>query len=108
MQRLGVATAVLATATGTEAMHSVKGGLAPTDALIVIGAVDKLAVDALNLIFGSDRSGAGIRARRSTRRTTLAFSARSGVRLMNKIFPLERTAGAHGRMITSGARFASC
>lgn len=108
MQRLGDATAILATATSAEAMHSVQGGLAPTGALIVIGAVDKLAVDALNLIFGSDRSGAGIRARRSTRSTTLAFSARSGVRSMNKIFPLERAAGAHERMITGDARFASC
>ncbi len=105
LQKLGGAKAILATATSAEAMNSVQGGLAATGALIVIGAVDRLAVDALNLIFGS-RSIRGWYAGTSINsQDTLAFSALSGVRSMNEIFPLERAAEAYERMISGGARF---
>ncbi|MGA8551430.1 MAG: alcohol dehydrogenase [Stellaceae bacterium] len=105
LQKLGGAKAILATATSAEAMNSVQGGLAATGALIVIGAVDRLAVDALNLIFGS-RSIRGWYAGTSIdSQDTLAFSALSGVRSMNEIFPLERAAEAYERMISGGARF---
>ena len=36
---------------------------------------------------------------------TLAFSARTGVRSMNEIFPLERVAEAYDRMMSGKARF---
>jgi D-arabinose 1-dehydrogenase-like Zn-dependent alcohol dehydrogenase len=36
---------------------------------------------------------------------TLAFSARSGVRPMNEIFPLERASEAYDRMMSGKARF---
>lgn len=105
LQKLGGAKAILATATSAEAMNSVQGGLAATGTLIVIGAVDRLAVDALNLIFGS-RSIRGWYAGTSIdSQDTLAFSALSGVRSMNEIFPLERAAEAYERMISGGARF---
>ena len=46
-----------------------------------------------------------MREPRSTRRTTLAFAAASGVRSMNEIFPLERAAEAYQHMESGGARF---
>ena len=105
LQKLGGAKAILATATSAEAMNSVQGGLAATGALIVIGAVDKLVVDALNLIFGS-RSIKGWYAGTSIdSQDTLAFSALCGVRSMNEIYPLERAAEAYERMISGAARF---
>jgi alcohol dehydrogenase/propanol-preferring alcohol dehydrogenase len=36
---------------------------------------------------------------------TLAFSARTGVRSMNEIFPLERASDAYDRMMSGKARF---
>src|SRR5271163_1510286 len=52
LQRFGGAKAILATVTSGEAMSSVQGGLALNGTLMVIGAVDSLAVDALNLLRG--------------------------------------------------------
>ena len=36
---------------------------------------------------------------------TLAFSARSGVRSMNEVFPLDRVAEGYDRMMSGKARF---
>ncbi len=73
---------------------------------MVIGAVDKLAVDALwPDLSAAGRSRAGIRALRSNSQETLAFSALTGVRSMNEVFPLERAAEAYERMMSGGARF---
>ncbi len=105
LQRLGGAKAILATATSAEAMNSVQGGLAPTGALIVIGAVDKLAVDALNLIFGSRSIKGWYCGTSIDSQDTLAFSVLNGVRSMNEVFPLERAAEAYERMISGSARF---
>jgi D-arabinose 1-dehydrogenase-like Zn-dependent alcohol dehydrogenase len=38
---------------------------------------------------------------------TLAFSALSGVRSMNEVFPLERASEAYGLMMSGKARFRS-
>ncbi len=105
LQRLGGAKAILATATSAEAMNSVQAGLAATGALMVIGAVDKLAVDALNLIFGSRSIRGWYSGTSIDSQDTLAFSALTGVRSMNEVFPLERAAEAYERMISGGARF---
>jgi D-arabinose 1-dehydrogenase-like Zn-dependent alcohol dehydrogenase len=105
LQKLGGATAILATATSAEAMNSVQGGLAVNGALMVIGAVDALAVDALQLIFGSRSIRGWYSGTSIDSQETLAFSALTGVRSMNEVFPLERAAEAYERMISGGARF---
>jgi NADPH:quinone reductase-like Zn-dependent oxidoreductase len=46
LQKLGGAKAILATVTSADAMNSVQGGLATNGTLLVIGAVDRIAVDA--------------------------------------------------------------
>jgi D-arabinose 1-dehydrogenase-like Zn-dependent alcohol dehydrogenase len=105
LQRLGGAKAILATATSAEAMNSVQGGLAPTGALLVIGAVDQLAVDAPNLIFGSRSIKGWYSGTSIDSQDTLGFSALAGVRPMNEVFPLERAADAYQHMISGKARF---
>jgi D-arabinose 1-dehydrogenase-like Zn-dependent alcohol dehydrogenase len=105
LQKLGGAKAILATATSAEAMNSVQSGLAPTGALVVIAAVDRLSVDALNLIFGSRSIKGWYSGTSIDSQETLAFSALTGVRSMNEVFPLERAAEAYERMIGGGARF---
>jgi D-arabinose 1-dehydrogenase-like Zn-dependent alcohol dehydrogenase len=105
LQRLGGAKAVLATVTSAEAMNSVQGGLGINGTLIVIGAVDSLTVAATPLLLGR-RSIRGWYAGTSIdSQDTLAFSALTGVRSMNEIYPLERAAEAYQRMISGDARF---
>lgn len=105
LQKLGGAKAILATATSAEAMNSVQGGLAANGTLLVIGAVESLAADALQLLFGR-RSIKGWYAGTSIdSQQTLAFSALTGVRSMNEIFSLERAAEGYEHMISGEARF---
>ena len=105
LQALGGAKAILATATSAEAMNSVQGGLGINGTLLVIGAVDRLSVDALQLLLGR-RSIKGWYAGTSMdSEETLAFSAALGVRSMNEVFPLERAAEAYDRMMGGAARF---
>lgn len=105
LQRLGGATAILATATSAEAMNSVQGGLGLNGTLLVIGAVDKLAIDALQLLSGRRSIKGWYTGTAIDSQETLAFSVLTGVRSMNEVFPLERAAEAYQRMIGGGARF---
>jgi Zinc-binding dehydrogenase len=57
LQKLGGANAILATASSADAMNSVQGGLAANGTLSVIGAVEPLTIDGLQLLTGR-RSGA--------------------------------------------------
>ena len=105
LQKLGGAKAILATVTSGEAMSSVQGGLAVNGTLMVIGAVNSLAVDALQLLSGR-RSIKGWYAGTSINsQETLAFSVLTGVRSMNETFSLERAAEGYQRMIEGQARF---
>ena len=103
--KLGGAKTILATATSAEAMNSVQGGLAATGTLMVIGAVDRLSVDALNLIFGSRSIKGWYSGTSIDSQETLAFSAVTGVRSMNEIFPLQRAAEGYDHMMSGRARF---
>ncbi|MBC8646328.1 MAG: hypothetical protein H7X85_04145 [Thermoanaerobaculia bacterium] len=87
-------------------MTAVLGGLGPGGQLIVVGApADPLQVPA-GLLIGGRRSVAGWPSGRSIdSEDTMAFAARTGVRSMNEIFPLERAAEAYERMMSGGARF---
>jgi D-arabinose 1-dehydrogenase-like Zn-dependent alcohol dehydrogenase len=105
LQKLGGARAILATATSAEAMSTVEGGLAVNGTMLLIGAVPSMQVSPLFLLSGN-RSIKGWYAGVSIdSQDTLAFSARTGVRSMNEIFPLERVAEAYDRMMSGKARF---
>jgi D-arabinose 1-dehydrogenase-like Zn-dependent alcohol dehydrogenase len=104
--KVGGAKVILATVTNAEAMTATLGGLAVNGKLMVLGAPhEPLEVPAFPLIVGS-RSVAGWYSGTSIdSQDTLAFSALTGVRSMNEVFPLERAAEAYERMMSGKARF---
>jgi D-arabinose 1-dehydrogenase-like Zn-dependent alcohol dehydrogenase len=105
LQKLGGADVILATATSAEAISAVQEGLAVNGTLMVLGAVFSLQVSALSLL-GGRRSIQGWYSGVSIdTQDTLTFSARTGVRSMNEIFPLERAPEAYDRMMSGKARF---
>jgi D-arabinose 1-dehydrogenase-like Zn-dependent alcohol dehydrogenase len=103
--KLGGARVILATATSGEAMSAVQGGLAVNGTLIIVGGAGSMQVSPLHLL-GGRRSIKGWYSGTSIdSEDTLWFSARTGVRSMNEIFPLERVAEAYDRMASGKARF---
>jgi D-arabinose 1-dehydrogenase-like Zn-dependent alcohol dehydrogenase len=106
LTRLGGARVILATVTSGKAMTAALGGLGVDGRFIVLGAAhEALEVPPLVLI-GGRRSVQGWPSGRSIdSEDTLAFSARTGVRSMNELLPLERAAEAYDRMMSGRARF---
>jgi D-arabinose 1-dehydrogenase-like Zn-dependent alcohol dehydrogenase len=105
LQKLGGATAIIATATSGEAMAAVQGGLAPNGALMVIGAVPSLNADTLFLLTGRRSIKGWYAGIASDSEDTLAFSQLNGVQSMNEFYPLSRVAEAYDRMMSGQARF---
>jgi D-arabinose 1-dehydrogenase-like Zn-dependent alcohol dehydrogenase len=105
LAKLGGARVILATVTNGAAMSATIGGLGNEGKLMVLGAAQSLEVSPLSLIFGS-RSVAGWYSGTSIdSQDTLAFSALTGVRSMNEVFPLEQVNEAYERMMSGRARF---
>jgi D-arabinose 1-dehydrogenase-like Zn-dependent alcohol dehydrogenase len=106
LARLGGAKIILATVTDADAMSATLGGLGVNGKLLVLGApVKPLSVPAFNLIGGRRAvegcySGVSIDSQ-----DTLAFSAQSGVRSMNEVYPLEKANEAYEHMMSGKARF---
>src|SRR3954465_2518452 len=105
LQKLGGARAILATATSGEAMSAVQGGLAINGTLIVIGAANSMTVSPLFLLSGCRSVKGWYSGTSIDSQDTLVFSARTGVRSMNEIFPLARAPEAYERMMSGKARF---
>jgi D-arabinose 1-dehydrogenase-like Zn-dependent alcohol dehydrogenase len=102
---LGGAKVILATATSGQALTRALAGLAVDGKMIIVGAADPLEVSPL-LLIGGRRSIVGWPSGRSIdSQDTLRFSALTGVRSMNEVFPLERAAEAYERMMSGKARF---
>ena len=73
--------------------------------MIIVGAADPMEVSPVQLL-GGRRSIIGWPSGRSIdSQDTLHFSALTGVRSMNEVFPLERAAEAYERMMSGKARF---
>jgi D-arabinose 1-dehydrogenase-like Zn-dependent alcohol dehydrogenase len=105
LMKLGGAKIILATATSGKAFAAALGGLGIDGKMIIVGAADPLQVSPLQLI-GGRRSIVGWPSGRSIdSQDTLHFSALTGVRSMNEVFPLERAAEAYDRMMSGKARF---
>jgi D-arabinose 1-dehydrogenase-like Zn-dependent alcohol dehydrogenase len=103
---LGGAKVVLATATSGQAMTAALGGLAIDGTFVVLGAAhEPIQVPPLLLISGRRRVMGWPSGTSADSQDTLAFAARNGVRPMNELFPLERTAEAFDRMMSGQARF---
>jgi D-arabinose 1-dehydrogenase-like Zn-dependent alcohol dehydrogenase len=106
LTKLGGAKVILATVTSGSAMAAVLGGLGINGKLVVLGAAfDPLQVPPL-LLIGARRSIAGWPAGTSVEsQDAMAFSALTGVRSMNELFPLDRVAEAYDLMMSGKARF---
>jgi D-arabinose 1-dehydrogenase-like Zn-dependent alcohol dehydrogenase len=105
LQKLGGARAILATATSGDAMSAVQGGLAVNGTLLVIGAAESMQVSPLFLLSGCRSVKGWYSGTSIDSEDTLTFSARTGVKSMNEMFPLERVTEAYDRMMSGKARF---
>jgi len=104
--KLGGAKVVLATVTNGDAMSAVLAGLGVNGKLIILGAAaEPLQVPGIPLLVGRRSilgwpSGSSIDSQ-----DTLFFSAQTGVRSMNEVFPLARAPEAYDHMMSGKARF---
>jgi D-arabinose 1-dehydrogenase-like Zn-dependent alcohol dehydrogenase len=106
LSALGGAKVILATVTNGKAMTAALGGLAIDGMLVVLGAAhETIEVPPLFLISGRRGVRGWPSGTSADSEDTLAFSARTGVRPMNEIFPLERASEAYDRMMSGRARF---
>ena len=105
LQKLGGAKAILATVTSGEAMSAVQGGLAPTGTMLLIGAATSMQVNPLFLLLGNRAVKGWYSGTSIDSQDTLTFSARTGIRSMNEIFPFDRVGEAYERMASGKARF---
>jgi D-arabinose 1-dehydrogenase-like Zn-dependent alcohol dehydrogenase len=105
LQKLGGAKVILATVTNADAMNAVIGGLSINGTMMIIGAVDSLAVPPLQLLRGRQSVRGWYSGTSIDSQDTLNFSVLAGVRSMNETFPLERAAEAYDRMMSGKARF---
>ena len=105
LTKLGGAKVILATVTDGKAMTATIGGLAANGTLLVCGAPPSLEVSAFALISGKRSVKGWYSGTSIDSQDTLAFSAFSGVRSMNEVFPIERAAEAYERMMSGKARF---
>ena len=106
--KLGGAKVILGTVPSGKAMNAILGGLGANGKLIVIGASDEPLQVPINPLLSGRQSIMGWYSGSSIdSQDTLSFSALSGVRSMNEVFPLERASEAYELMMSGKARFRS-
>ena len=108
LSKMGGAKVILGTVPSAKAMNAVLGGLSPKGKLMIIGASDEPLQIPVNQFLSGRQSVVGWYSGSSIdSQDTLAFSALSGVRSMNEIFPLEAAEEAYEKMMSSRVRFRS-
>jgi D-arabinose 1-dehydrogenase-like Zn-dependent alcohol dehydrogenase len=105
LNKLGGAKLVLATVTNGDAMAATIGGLAPGGMLMVLGGAGQMTIQPLVLLGGRRSIKGWYSGTAVDSEETMAFSALTGVRSMNELFPLEKVEEAYARMATGAARF---
>jgi D-arabinose 1-dehydrogenase-like Zn-dependent alcohol dehydrogenase len=105
LQKLGGAKVVLATAIQGDAMSATIAGLTANGTLMVLGAAESLTCSPMHLLMGRRSIKGWYSGTSIDSQDTLRFSARTGVRSMNEVFPLERAAAAYDHMMSGKARF---
>src|SRR5574341_715894 len=104
--KFGGANIILSTVTDAKAVNAVMGGLGLNGKLLVVGAPHEPLSVAPGLLIAGRRSITGWPSGSSIdSQDALAFSALTGVRSMNEVFPLERASEAYDRMMSGKARF---
>ncbi|MGA2583302.1 MAG: alcohol dehydrogenase [Tepidisphaeraceae bacterium] len=106
LTKLGGAKVIIATVTNAKAMSDTIPGLGVDGKLIILGApAEPMQISGFQLI-SNRRTIAGWPSGTSIdSQDTMAFSAQTGVRSMNEIYPLERAPEAYERMMSGKARF---
>lgn len=105
LQKLGGAKAILTTVTDAEAMAAIQGGLGLNGTLMIVGLANSIQVSPLLLIFGRRSVKGWYSGTAKDSQDTLNFSALTGVKSMNEVYPLDRVEEAYDRMISGKARF---
>ena len=105
LQKLGGAKVILATVTAGAAVNAVQAGLRPGGMLVLVGVPEALDIQPVPLILGSRAVKGWYSGTSIDSQDTLAFSALTGVKSMNEIYPLSRVAEAYDRMMSGNARF---
>ena len=105
LQKLGGATAVIATVTHGPAMSATIGGLAPHGKLMVLGADQSMEASPLALLLMRRSIEGWYSGTSIDSQDTLNFSLQAGVKSMNEVYPLERAAEGYDRMLSGKARF---
>jgi D-arabinose 1-dehydrogenase-like Zn-dependent alcohol dehydrogenase len=106
LQKLGGANVILSTLTSAKALEWAVDGLALAGKLIVVGAPDgPITASPFPMVLGRRTvlgwpSGTGMDSE-----DTLKFSALTGVKPMNEVYPLEKAVEAYDRMMSGKARF---
>ena len=106
LQKLGGASAILATAPSGKAMSALIGGLGANGTLIVAGAPpDAIEVSPVQLIFGKKRIQGWSSGIPTDSEDTLRFAEMTGIRPMIEKYPLAKAAEAYARMMSGKAEF---
>src|SRR5882724_9572193 len=105
LQKLGVAKVILATVTNGDAMSAVQGGLALNGTLLVVGAPQSIQITPFILISGRRSIKGWYSGTAADSQDAMRFSALTGVRSMNEVYPLEKESEAYERMMSGKARF---
>ena len=105
LQKLGGASVVLATVTNAEAMAAVTGGLGVKGKFMIIGAVPKMEIPALQILLKSQTVQGWYSGTSIDSEDTLNFSVLEGVRSMNEVYKFSQYKEAYERMISGKARF---
>ena len=86
-------------------MSAVQGGLAVNGTLVIVGAAHSMQVSPIFLLMGNRSIKGWYSGTSIDSQDALAFSARTGVRSMNEVYPLARVSEAYDRMMSGKARF---
>jgi D-arabinose 1-dehydrogenase-like Zn-dependent alcohol dehydrogenase len=106
LQRMGGASAILATAPSGNAMGSLVSGLAVRGKLIVVGVPqDQVQLNAFPLVFGGRSVYGSLTGTPIDGEDTLAFSVLENIRPMIETVALEQAADGYARMMEGKARF---
>jgi len=105
LQKLGGAKVVVATAISGPAIAAAQNGLGINGTLLAIALVPTIEAYPITLLAGNRSIKGWYSGTSIDSEDTLAFSARTGVKPMNEIYPLEEAPQAYARMLSGKARF---
>jgi D-arabinose 1-dehydrogenase-like Zn-dependent alcohol dehydrogenase len=104
LQKLGGAKVVLATATDGGAVSALQGGVGVNGTLIPLAGIPSMTISTYPM-FGRQSIRGWYSGTSIDSEDTMAFSAMTGIRSMNEVFPLGEVTAAYDRMMSGQARF---